>query len=75
MTYPFSDEIDEDLSNEVSGHADALRGFLKDNPGRAGRPPLAVPRRSMQSYQPGGWVARSSPEATNMRLETPSVSY
>ena len=34
MTDPLSDEIDEDLWNEASGRADAIRSFLKDNPDR-----------------------------------------
>ena len=34
MTDPHSDEIDEDLWNEASGRADAIRRFLKENPGR-----------------------------------------
>jgi len=34
MTDPLSDEIDEDLCNEASSRAAAIRGFLKDNPGQ-----------------------------------------
>ena len=41
MTDPLSDEIDEDLWNEASGRANAIRSFLKDNPGRTNATDIA----------------------------------
>lgn len=41
MTDSLSDEIDEDLWNEASGRADAIRSFLKDNPGRTNATDIA----------------------------------
>ncbi|MFG5380602.1 helix-turn-helix domain-containing protein, partial [Yoonia sp. R2-816] len=41
MTDPLADEIDEDLWTEASGRADALRGFLKDNPGQTSAADIA----------------------------------
>ncbi|WP_299870085.1 helix-turn-helix domain-containing protein, partial [uncultured Roseobacter sp.] len=41
MTDPLSDEIDEDLWNEASSRADAIRRFLKDNPGRTSAADIA----------------------------------
>ncbi len=41
MTDALSDEIDDALWNEASGRADAMRSFLKDNPGRTSAADIA----------------------------------
>ena len=41
MTKPLPDEIDEHLWNEAYGHADAIRSFLEDDPGRTSAADIA----------------------------------